>query len=335
MPEKKHTSLLWASRIVLALALLYQLYLFIPKIGYDEPGATALNVLGLACLVLCLVAAVVRNPGDWRLAAVAAGLTLYLFSIYNSSFLIVILDNLNLVIYDSANLLYTFILLASLILGLIASILLLLGADRRRMSGAVGIFCFLAGIAFVAAVAMSPYYYMPGGIFRPYLYPLFPLLYIGLGLFAVYCARTPLLGRPEASADGDQTAALLEERGILLAILLSFLSFGIYYIVWVHGICKRIRLMAGESPACGGEVALFFLVPFYQWYWMLTRGKKLAQAGARCGVPLLDRSVIALVLAVVGLGTISIALFQWDLNSAAVAFRSAGAGAQTQPQAQT
>jgi hypothetical protein len=59
---------------------------------------------------------------------------------------------------------------------------------------------------------------------------------------------------------------------------------------------------------------------------MYTRSKKLSESGARCGIPLEDKSVINLLLAIFGFGVVSVALIQSDLNKAARAFQGAEAG---------
>ncbi|MDR3313668.1 MAG: DUF4234 domain-containing protein, partial [Oscillospiraceae bacterium] len=118
---------------------------------------------------------------------------------------------------------------------------------------------------------------------------------------------------------------LLQEKSVGLCMLFSFITFGIYSIFWIHQLCKKLRLLAGESPVCGGEVALILFVPFYSLYWLHTRGKKLHEAANRCGVPLGDNSMMFLVLGILGLGIVAYALMQNDLNTAAKAFVQAEA----------
>lgn len=121
----------------------------------------------------------------------------------------------------------------------------------------------------------------------------------------------------------EQNSLLLEEKNIAVTIILSIVTFGIYYIIWTYGICKKIKLMAGEEPNCGGEIVCLVLVPFYAWYWLYTRSKKLSVAAGNCGVVLEDRSVLNLILAICSLGIVSMALIQADLNTAAQAFQNA------------
>ena len=121
----------------------------------------------------------------------------------------------------------------------------------------------------------------------------------------------------------DHNSPLLQEKSIALCIVLSVVTFAIYYLVWIYNICKKIKVMAGEESKCGGEFACILFVPFYMLYWLFTRSKKLAQAGSNCGIPLDDKSTINLLLAIFGLGIVSVALMQNDLNTVAKAFKAA------------
>jgi hypothetical protein len=121
----------------------------------------------------------------------------------------------------------------------------------------------------------------------------------------------------------NQNAALTEQKSIGLCIVLSIVTCGIYYIIWLASMCKKIKLMNNEEPSVAGEVILCLIIPFYSLFWLYSRSKKLASAAANCGVALEDRAVINLVLAIFGLAIVSFALIQSDLNKAAAAFANA------------
>lgn len=88
---------------------------------------------------------------------------------------------------------------------------------------------------------------------------------------------------PPPPADGIP-ALLLTPKSIPLSLLLSFLTCGIYSLVWVYGIMKRIRLLCRDYNGCVGEFLCFFLVPFYSYYWYYTRAKKLSAGANSYGV---------------------------------------------------
>ncbi len=56
----------------------------------------------------------------------------------------------------------------------------------------------------------------------------------------------------------DQNSSLLQEKNIALCIVLSLVTFGIFYIVWLYGICKKIKLMAGEEPNAAESCCVIF-----------------------------------------------------------------------------
>lgn len=121
---------------------------------------------------------------------------------------------------------------------------------------------------------------------------------------------------PPPPADGIP-ALLLTPKSIPLSLLLSFLTCGIYSLVWVYGIMKRIRLLCRDYNGCVGEFLCFFLVPFYSYYWYYTRAKKLSAGANSYGVYCSDNCIIYLLLAIFGFSIINTCLMQNDLNNVA------------------
>lgn len=70
---------------------------------------------------------------------------------------------------------------------------------------------------------------------------------------------------------------LLEERNIILAVVFSILTLGIYFIYWMNRTANSIKIMDGDYSGAALETVFFFLVPFYRLYWVYTRGKKVAE----------------------------------------------------------
>jgi hypothetical protein len=110
---------------------------------------------------------------------------------------------------------------------------------------------------------------------------------------------------------------LLETKSIAVCVLLSFITFGIYYLYWFYTFCKKIKLLNGEPPSGAGEFFLWLFVPFYSCYWMYTRGKKLYEAARRRGIAITDNSVASLLLTLFAMGIFAFALTQSSLNAVA------------------
>jgi hypothetical protein len=119
---------------------------------------------------------------------------------------------------------------------------------------------------------------------------------------------------------------LYETKNIGVCILLSFVTFGIYAFYWLYTFCKKIRLLNGEYPGAGGEIAMMIFVPFYSIYWIHTRSKKLYISARRLGIPIGDNSTANLLLTIFGLGMVAYALIQNDLNTVARALQAAAYG---------
>lgn len=109
-------------------------------------------------------------------------------------------------------------------------------------------------------------------------------------------------------------AEMLQTTSIAVAILLSIVTCGIYGLYWDYQIMKRIRFLYSGNFDCVGEFLLFLFVPFYSLYWVYTRSKQLADGMRRYGVAIDDLAVVNLLLMVFGVGIVSIALLQDQLN---------------------
>ena len=106
----------------------------------------------------------------------------------------------------------------------------------------------------------------------------------------------------------------IKSRNIVVAILLSIITCGIYGIYWV--ICMAREAVSVKDPADTGilEIVLMLFLPFLGFYMC---EKKLAEGCAAKGIPHTDNSVIYLILGLVGLGIVNFCMLQNDLNKLA------------------
>ncbi len=103
------------------------------------------------------------------------------------------------------------------------------------------------------------------------------------------------------------------QRNIPVAIILSFLTFGIYSIFWFVSMADEIAEISPEEYNTGGWKALIYTIltcGIYQLIWNYQAGKLLAKVSASKA----DNSVIYLALNCFGLGIVSMALIQDELN---------------------
>jgi hypothetical protein len=135
---------------------------------------------------------------------------------------------------------------------------------------------------------------------------------------AVFCGNcgTSIAGdatpvQPVASGNG-----LLQERNVVLAIVLSLVTCGIYAIYWFIVMTDEANKVSGDNKTSGAMAFVFSLITcgIYELYWYYQMGKKLYTAGKTYGKDIADNSVIYLILGIFGLGIVSYALIQSDLN---------------------
>lgn len=108
---------------------------------------------------------------------------------------------------------------------------------------------------------------------------------------------------------------LLKTDNIVANVILSIITLGIFYIIWWYRVCKKIRILEKRDTSCGGELICILLVPFYSLYWYYTRAKRMsASAEANYNVHIDSNEVVYLVLALFGLGIVSMILMQSELN---------------------
>ena len=111
---------------------------------------------------------------------------------------------------------------------------------------------------------------------------------------------------------------ILKNTNIGLAILLLFVTCGIYGIVWLINMVNDVNTICADekSNQSGGVVFLLTLVTcgIYGLIWFYQAGKRMAEAGKKYGVEISDNSVIYLVLALFGLSIVDYCLLQSDLN---------------------
>jgi hypothetical protein len=107
----------------------------------------------------------------------------------------------------------------------------------------------------------------------------------------------------------------VENRNIATAIILSLITCGIYGIYWLYTIVRDVDIITGNEDETTIQFILCAFVPFYSLYWLYTRDKRLADAGARYGVAVSDNAILFLILALCELDIISWALLQNDINN--------------------
>ena len=106
----------------------------------------------------------------------------------------------------------------------------------------------------------------------------------------------------------------IKNRNIVTCILLTIITCGLYGIYWVVMMTKEA--ISVKDPADSGmlEIVLMLFLSFLGFF--LTE-KKFAEGCAARGIPHEDRSVLYLILGILGFGIVNFCLMQNDLNKIA------------------
>jgi hypothetical protein len=106
----------------------------------------------------------------------------------------------------------------------------------------------------------------------------------------------------------------LEERSIVLAIVLSFVTCGIYSIYWFIRLTDEMNQVSGVNDTSGVKAFLFNLITFgiYGLYWAYKMGEKRDIVTGEHA----SSNIIYLLLTIFGVGIVVDILCQDTLNKA-------------------
>ena len=109
----------------------------------------------------------------------------------------------------------------------------------------------------------------------------------------------------------------MKQRSVGLSILLTIITCGIYGIYWMVVLNDEINAMSGRQGATsGGTVVLLSIVTcgIYGIYWMYKMGEGIEVIHEAHGDIRGSAPILYLVLSLFGLGIVSYALMQSELN---------------------
>ena len=112
---------------------------------------------------------------------------------------------------------------------------------------------------------------------------------------------------------------MIKERNIVVSILLSIITCGIYGIYWFITLTDDVS-RANEDPEFTGIKAFLFTIltcGIYGIYWNYKIGKEIYEANQKRGITAKDNSVMFLILSIFGLSIITYCLVQDELNTIA------------------
>lgn len=105
-------------------------------------------------------------------------------------------------------------------------------------------------------------------------------------------------------------------RNIVVAIILSFVTCGIFQIYWMIKLNDEVNILSNESDAPSGIIVfLLTLVTcgIYGFFWMYKMGERCDRIKGSVGG---SSGILYLILSILGLGIVSYCLMQDTLNKA-------------------
>ncbi|GAA3410579.1 DUF4234 domain-containing protein [Paenibacillus hodogayensis] len=109
---------------------------------------------------------------------------------------------------------------------------------------------------------------------------------------------------------------MITQRDIAVAIILTIVTCGIFGIYWFIVLTTEIGKLSGDPSFTGGKHFLLVLVTcgIWSYIWSYQAAKQIGEAQRQRGMLVTDNSVLYLVLTFFGLGIVTYALAQSDVN---------------------
>ena len=134
-------------------------------------------------------------------------------------------------------------------------------------------------------------------------------------MFCVNCGeRMEVVTEVDQDENNYSCKNVIKERNIVIAIILSLITCGIYFIYWMIKVNDEVLELSGKKGSSGLVVFILHLVTFgiYGFYWAYKMGEcvdkmKDVQNGYT--------SILYLVLAILGLNVVDVALIQDAINN--------------------
>ncbi|WP_010250867.1 DUF4234 domain-containing protein [Acetivibrio cellulolyticus] len=108
----------------------------------------------------------------------------------------------------------------------------------------------------------------------------------------------------------------MTQRNVGVGILLSIVTCGIYSLYWMYKVTQEITEYNHENANPGMELVLSLVTcGIYSIYWNYKMGKRILQARLNSGSSASDDSILYLILSIFGLGIVSLAIMQNNMNN--------------------
>lgn len=110
---------------------------------------------------------------------------------------------------------------------------------------------------------------------------------------------------------------MIKKKNVVVCILLSLVTCGIYGIMWFISLTDDVARANNDPSFSGVKAFLFSLLTcgIYTIFWNYKIGKEMFEANQKFGVNANDNSVLYLILSLFGLGIVTYCIVQSELNT--------------------
>lgn len=111
---------------------------------------------------------------------------------------------------------------------------------------------------------------------------------------------------------------MITRRDIVVSIILSFVTCGIYGYYWLYSMAEDMNNVTGDHKTSGAMVLILTIVTcnIYGIYWAFTMGDRIDKIKAEKGIPASNGGVLYLIVYLVCYPA-ALALMQNELNKMA------------------
>lgn len=112
---------------------------------------------------------------------------------------------------------------------------------------------------------------------------------------------------------------MVQQKNIVVCILLSFVTCGIYGIYWFICLNNDANTVSGTDGTSGVMAFIYTLITcgIYHFFWVYKQGEKLDAAKNEKGIPSSNSGILYLILNFLGLGIVAYCLMQDAINKVA------------------
>lgn len=109
----------------------------------------------------------------------------------------------------------------------------------------------------------------------------------------------------------------IKTHSIGISVILSVLTFGLYYLMWTYRIISDIRKLEGKKGTAVGEWLLYNIVPIYDLVWLYTKANSLSVIGENNKIKSNGGGGFFIFMHIIFLDIVNMALLQSTLNDLA------------------